>query len=448
PLLKYLGAVELYFFGFSEFFLRSIGVIFGLGTVILTYLIARKYYSRKTAIFAMVVVAFSMIHINFSRTFLTEPVLAFFFTASFYAYVNLLKGDKNRRGILILGVCLAFALLSKWIGLNLIIVIIIHALYTKLIRVHVKKKFSFEIEGWLFKALIVFIIVFFLVWPMALYPIKLDVDVKVVGMEDRGDSFVLGVPTILLSPQEYLTVALGRQEKVAEPSILPVMQIPFIGYVILMFSKESLLFAALFLLGLFAIYKKRKSMDNDILIFIGVFLFILWLQKYGQTYRYLTVIMPLIALVTARSLDLIKNPRSFFVLGIIFSLVLFSTAALVHPYYNLHYNSIGDFFGFKQLKYDQEIANTDGLMEAIDYVKANCTKVTGSLAGTIINYVENYSDIIVNEPKIGDVPICFYTQPGLESSVRILESNLSIKCDIVKEIQRSGIKLRSIYSCE
>src|SRR3989338_5143713 len=133
PLLKYLGAVELYFFGFSEFFLRSIGVIFGLGTVILTYLIARKYYSRKTAIFAMVVVAFSMIHINFSRTFLTEPVLAFFFTASFYAYVNLLKGDKNRRGILILGVCLAFALLSKWIGLNLIIVIIIHALYTKLI---------------------------------------------------------------------------------------------------------------------------------------------------------------------------------------------------------------------------------------------------------------------------------------------------------------------------
>ena len=30
PLVKYFGTIVLYFFGFSEFFLRSIGVIFGV----------------------------------------------------------------------------------------------------------------------------------------------------------------------------------------------------------------------------------------------------------------------------------------------------------------------------------------------------------------------------------------------------------------------------------
>src|SRR3989344_9006039 len=272
PLLKYFGAIALYFFGFSEFFLRSIGVIFGLGTIILTYLVARRYYDKNISLFASAILAFSIIHIDFSRTFLTEPVLGFFFIVAFYAYLRITKDGDRKKWSVILGICVALALLSKWIGLNLILAIIAHAIYSKYIKIGIRKKFSIEIEGWIIKSFIVFLITFFIIWPMALYPIKLDVNVKVVGMEDRGDTFILNVPTILLSPQEYFTVALGREEKIADPSILPVMQIPFVGYSLLMFSKESLFFVALFIFGLLAIYKKRRSIDKDIFIFLCIFL--------------------------------------------------------------------------------------------------------------------------------------------------------------------------------
>ena len=114
PLVKYFGTISLYFFGFSEFFLRSISVIFGLGTIIVTYFLARGYYDRNTALFSVAILAFSMIHINFSRTFLAEPVLGFFFIASLYAYLRIAKDGGKQRWPIILGITLAFALLSKW----------------------------------------------------------------------------------------------------------------------------------------------------------------------------------------------------------------------------------------------------------------------------------------------------------------------------------------------
>src|SRR3972149_4900123 len=57
PLVKYFGTISLYFFGFSEFFLRSISVIFGLGTIIVTYFLARGYYDRNTALFSVAILA-------------------------------------------------------------------------------------------------------------------------------------------------------------------------------------------------------------------------------------------------------------------------------------------------------------------------------------------------------------------------------------------------------
>ena len=448
PLVKYFGTIVLYFFGFSEFFLRSIGVIFGLGTIILTYLLARRYYDRNIALFASSILAFSMIHIHFSRTFLAEPVLAFFFIASLYAYLRIVKDGNRKKWPVIFGICVALELLSKWLAINLIVAILIHAIYSKYIRAGTRKKFSVEIEGWMIKSFIAFVIVFFIIWPMALYPIKLDVNVKVVGMEDRGDTFILNVPTIFLSPSEYFTVALGREEKIADPSILPVMQIPFVGYSLLMFSKESLFFVALFIFGLLAIYKKRRSIDKDIFIFLCIFLLILWFQRYGQTYRYLTVIMPLFAIIAARSLDILKSANTKILVAIISSIILFGTSMAVHPNYNIYYNSIEIPFGFKEI--DQEIQNTDGYREGIGFVKANCTKVTGDMAGTIINYVQTPEKWIVENPQKSDLPICVYVSNQFEERTKFvenLEHSIGIQCDMEKEITRGNLRLRRIYIC-
>src|SRR3989338_11681029 len=83
PMPKYLGALMLIIFGFSESALRLIPAIFGIATVLLTYLFAKKFYNKNTGLLAASFVAFSFIHIQFSRYFQLEVMLSFFFLIAF-----------------------------------------------------------------------------------------------------------------------------------------------------------------------------------------------------------------------------------------------------------------------------------------------------------------------------------------------------------------------------
>jgi hypothetical protein len=157
--------------------------------------------------------------------------------------------------------------------------------------------------------------------------------------------------------------------------------------------------------------------------------------------------MPLVAVVAGRSIYFLGNKSLKVTAASVFAGLLLLNAAIVHPYYNLYYNVIEEPFGFKSLELDQEIGNTDGQREAIDYIKQNCNKVSGNLEDTLINYVDD-TDFIVHNPAEEDLPFCIYTQPGLESTINEIEEKLSVSCVPAKEIIRDGIKLRLIYKCE
>lgn len=81
-------------FGFSEIIVRLPSVLFGIGTVILTYLLGKNLFNKKTGIFAGLLLAVSPISVYYSQearmySFATFAVLLFS-----YFFIQLLNGKK------------------------------------------------------------------------------------------------------------------------------------------------------------------------------------------------------------------------------------------------------------------------------------------------------------------------------------------------------------------
>lgn len=75
-------------FGFSEISLRIPSVIFGIGTVYLTYLIAKKIYNNKTALVSAALIATSGLSIYYSQEARMYSLAAFLIAFLFYAYLE------------------------------------------------------------------------------------------------------------------------------------------------------------------------------------------------------------------------------------------------------------------------------------------------------------------------------------------------------------------------
>ena len=158
--------------------------------------------------------------------------------------------------------------------------------------------------------------------------------------------------------------------------------------------------------------------------------------------------MPLAAIVVARSLSLV-NKKIKIPMIIFFSLGFLITAAVAHPDYNNYYNYIDDVFHFKL--YDQEIRNINGYREGIEYIKENCQKVTGNMAGTLINYVGDPETFIAQRNLTqSDIPFCYYieSEERFIKEVKQTETTLNIKCVLSKEIVViRGHLSHFIYQC-
>lgn len=64
---------------------RALSALFDTGTVLFTFLIARRLVGGRWALFAASMVALSALHVQLSHYFVTDPYAAFFLTASFWA---------------------------------------------------------------------------------------------------------------------------------------------------------------------------------------------------------------------------------------------------------------------------------------------------------------------------------------------------------------------------
>lgn len=447
PLMKYLGAFVYAIYGFSEALLRGVSAAFGTLTVLLTYVFVREHYGKYAAALSASIVAFSVVHLAFSRMFLAEAATGFFYLATLFYYFVMQK-KPERRNILLFGISLGLALLSKYLALYLVVSLVAHALWKGLIKISFRKKLTLSFENYFLKGLIAAVLVFFILWPFSLYPVRIHFDVELTDFPGRDDSFTLNVPQFLLSAGEYSTAAIGREEisRYAQESGVQnnIITFPFVGYMFIFFAKESLPLLALFAAGLYAIFRKRVSIDKDILIFLLIFLLFLWNQKYGWSYRYLTPVIPLIAIVSARCLDLLKTNRAKTFLVVVASVTLFMSAVAAHPHYILSYSPLDNVSNFRQV--DDEIVLLYGYREGAAFVRENCTKVAGELARSAAPPDADPEGFVLTNPTAQELPFCVYAFYK-NTYYQDIEKDLGARCETIKEIAVDGLNLRRVYMC-
>jgi len=113
PPLHYYFMIAAYsVFGVNEFSARFFSVIFGVLTVLITYLFARRFACKQIAVLSVVILLSSL---HFSLQFhmaVPDPYLIFFMTASFYAfYIFMVTGKKSY--LFLLYISLALGSLAK-----------------------------------------------------------------------------------------------------------------------------------------------------------------------------------------------------------------------------------------------------------------------------------------------------------------------------------------------
>ena len=111
-------ALFIKLFGFSPFVFRLPGVIFGIGIVILIYLLAKLLFD-KTIISSLCAIlsACDFMHLTTSRIGTLEPFSIFFIILMFYWMVKYYKEENHKKEIidlLICGISMGLAVSTKW----------------------------------------------------------------------------------------------------------------------------------------------------------------------------------------------------------------------------------------------------------------------------------------------------------------------------------------------
>lgn len=96
PLLYWLNAASLKIFGQTEFAARLPSALCGLATLLATYLIARKLYDRRTALFSAIILGTSAGFVLQSRIILTDMLLTFCLTSALGAFIIAAQREGRR----------------------------------------------------------------------------------------------------------------------------------------------------------------------------------------------------------------------------------------------------------------------------------------------------------------------------------------------------------------
>jgi len=134
PLFNWLTALSFLVFGTTEFAARLPAALAGLGTVLVTYGLARRLYGKATGFIAGIVLATSLEMIIVSRIVQYDAPFIFFSTLAMYFYVRSTEDAENSRASVLLfyGAAGLAALTKGPIGLFIPLVVIgAHSLITR-----------------------------------------------------------------------------------------------------------------------------------------------------------------------------------------------------------------------------------------------------------------------------------------------------------------------------
>ncbi|HEY8188623.1 MAG TPA: glycosyltransferase family 39 protein [Pyrinomonadaceae bacterium] len=110
PILMWLTALLFKGFGISETAARTVAALSGVGAVITTLLLARRYFDEIPAVVATLALLFSAPFFTFARSAMMDVLLTFFILLAVYAY---LRTKENARWWLLVGTSCGLAVMTK-----------------------------------------------------------------------------------------------------------------------------------------------------------------------------------------------------------------------------------------------------------------------------------------------------------------------------------------------
>jgi len=139
PLYIWLTALLYKLFTINEFTSRFFSALFSSLCLVLTYLLIKKFFNRKSALISIPFLGSIYLFNFYSRQGQLDIAYIFFITLSIYFYLEFLNGGKKRY-ILIFGASIGFALMTKIIVGFFAIITIFIFLLIELVRKNVKFK--------------------------------------------------------------------------------------------------------------------------------------------------------------------------------------------------------------------------------------------------------------------------------------------------------------------
>jgi len=110
PLLLWLTALLFRIFGVSEFTARAVSALSGIGVVLLTYLLAGKFFGQVPAVVSSVAMLASAPLFEFARFGTMDVLLTLFILLTVYSYV---KTNEDSRWWLAVGIGCGLAVMTK-----------------------------------------------------------------------------------------------------------------------------------------------------------------------------------------------------------------------------------------------------------------------------------------------------------------------------------------------
>ena len=130
PLYMWLVALSYKIFGISEYAAKFPSAIFGVATILLIYLFAKKMVNSWTAFTSAFILSTTYVFIRYARHAMIDVSLTFFFCVAMLTFYFAI--EKNRKYFLLWGIAIAACILAKSIlGFFPLVVSVVALLLTK-----------------------------------------------------------------------------------------------------------------------------------------------------------------------------------------------------------------------------------------------------------------------------------------------------------------------------
>ena len=272
PIKKVLEAIDYGANGFVYLSGRVLSVVLGTATVLLIYLLARRFYDKLHALVAATALAFSMFHVTNSAWATTDVATSFFLTLFLLLTTQAIEHQTACRAI-IAGVALGLLVGSKYTGAIAVVPLFVLVLNYQ----------RFQKSDSLWRLSVAFCT---------------DKVLWVVGLSSLF-VFLLSTPGILLNPDVFLSSIEYERARMAQ-SQLPLSDIYVWKTTFAMLVRTlGTPLAVSACLGLCISCISRRSFEIAIAALVAIFIFYFGSSLYP---RYVIMIMPVLAIFSARAL--------------------------------------------------------------------------------------------------------------------------------------------------